>query len=187
MLKTRFLIALSACGVLLAGCGGNSLSPSAGGPPPAQPSAVVTTGTGSPPAAALSAAEVCRYLTVDEVKHALQYTGGLQSVAGPTVSNEAECDYRVPGDDVNAATLSISPGTEMYDTLKAIGNEPGCVSAGVGDRSYYCPQALLSQVTFVESGRTIVVGCGSELNLKKEAGDPMQAALALAKFVANEL
>jgi hypothetical protein len=192
---TTFCSGAFCAALLLVGCGSrspdltaaNAASPAAstvgGGSSAASP-----TGSTSP---AASGKNACQFLTVDQVKSALKYTGTLQAGPGPTsFPNDSTCEYAIPGDDDVPATLDIMTDPRLYDSIKAIWPTTGCKSAGIGDESIYCPDQEINpkpQVMFTKGGVVVLVTVTDPKVADWKAGDPVDAALALGNFVAGEL
>ena len=181
--------------LLLGGCGSNSPDLTAGNAAsPAAPtvrggsSATSATGSTSP---AASGKNACQYLTVDQVKEALNYTGTLQRGPGPAnFPNDSTCEYAIPGDDDTPATLDIMTDSRLYDSIKSIWPTTGCKSAGIGDESIYCPDQEINpkpQVMFTKGGIVVLVTVTDPKVADWKAGDPISAGLALGSIVAGEL
>ncbi len=162
----------------------NPAAPTVGG----GPSASSTTGSRPPVASGKNA---CQYLTVDQVKNALKYTGTLQAGPGPTSSpSDSTCEYAIPGDDDIPATLDVMTDPRLYDFIKATWSTAGCKSAGIGDESIYCPDQEINpkpQVMFTKGSIVVLVTVTDPKVADWKAGDPVAAGLALGNVVAGEL
>jgi hypothetical protein len=177
-------LAAACAAILLTGCGGSPAKPAAAGNQgPA--------GTQAPTAAAVSPAaaptDFCRYLTVDQVKQALQYQDTMQ--AGPdTTTGFNQCVYQAPDNGFVRVNLAIHRGRTDFDNTKSLYTSSDCTSAGIGEESYYCPKSNTGNVAFVRNGQSVNVSVSNVQNiLKAQGADWNQAALALAKIVAAEL
>ena len=177
-------LAAACAALLLTGCGGGPATPSAAGNQG-------RTGAQAPAAAAPSPSAVptdfCRYLTVDQVKQALQYQDAMQ--AGPdTVTGFNQCVYQAPDNGFVRVNLAMRPGRTNFDNTKSLYTSADCTSAGIGDESYYCPKSNAGNVTFIKGGQSVNVSVSNVQNILKEQGaDWNEAALALAKIVASQL
>lgn len=151
-------------------------------------SATAPTGSTSP---AASGKNACQYLTIDQVKNALKYTGTLQTGPAPTsFPNDSTCEYAIPGDDDIPATVDIMTDSRLYDSIKSTWPTTGCKSAGIGDESIYCPDEEINpkpQVMFTKGGVVVLVTVTDPKVADWKAGDPVDAGLALGSIVAGEL
>lgn len=189
---TTFCSAAFCTALLLVGCASRSPDLTAGN---AASSAAATVGGGSsatpstgttPPAA--SGKNACQYLTVDQVKKALKYTGTLQVGPGKaSFPNDSMCQFTVPGDEEAPATVDIMTDPRIYDAAKATFLTTGCKSAGIGDESVYCPGGPIIPVMFTKGGVVVLVSVRDSEFEDWKTGDPVDAGLALGKIVAGEL
>jgi hypothetical protein len=175
------LSALSAA-LLTAGCGGG----------PAAPPAAAKTGAVAQPAAASASpnagnADLCGYLTVDQVKQALQYSDTIE--AGPdSTTGFTQCVYQAPDNGFVRAQVAVHPGRKDFDDHKSLYGSADCTSAGIGDESEACPKSDPGRVVFVQGGQSVTVSVTNIQSISEQQGtDSTQAALALAKIVAGEL
>jgi hypothetical protein len=191
---TTFCSAAFCTALLLVGCASRSPNLTESNASAAAPTvgggSSATSPTGSAPPAA-SGMNACQYLTVDQVKNALKYTGTLQAGPGPTSSpSDSTCEYAIPGDDDIPASLDVMPDHRLYDFIKATWPTTGCKSAGIGDESIYCPDEDINpkpQVMFTKDGVVVLVTVTDPKVADWKAGDPVDAGLALGGIVAGEL
>jgi hypothetical protein len=156
-------------------------SPSA--PPSATgPNAVSDGGTNG-----ASGGDPCRYLSVDEVRQALDFQDQMTTShdtfgAGPT------CHYTAPNAGFVSVTVVVASSRQYYDDEKSLTTASDCKSAGVGADSLYCPQSVQGWVVFAADGSSVSV---TVMNVQSIAGpkgaDSTQASLALAKLVAGRV
>jgi len=170
----------------LAGCaahtaanasGQNTESPSA---PPA------ATGTSAATDSA-SGGDPCLYLSVDEVRQALDFQDQM-TTSHDSFGSDPTCTYTAPNAGFVNVTLVVDSSRKYYDDEKSLTTASDCTSANVGTDSLYCPKSNQGWVVFVANGSSVSL---KVMNVQSIAGpkgtDSTQASLALAKLVAGRV
>ncbi len=182
----RLILRISIASALLvpalAGC--TTIHPAAAGAPGGNRA---TAGAPSGVAPTASGGDQCRYLSTDDIRQALAYSGTMTATQDSPMGF-ARCRYEAPDNGFVGAIVAVQSGRDYFDQQKSIQTAPDCTSAGVGDESLYCPNSQQGLILFVAKGQSVSVSVTNVQSLTSAKGtDWTQAALALARLVVSRL